>query len=529
MVACSDEKKFNVGVSQVHVDVWTELMNDEISNEARYCGDVDVEFRTKATNVKQQIADIDSFILEKKDVIIVSPSDEVELRPVIEKAFNNGIPVVLADRKIEGKKYTAFVGVDNFNIGSQMGDFLVEHASERKGEINVIELQGAENSSTAIERHDGFMDEIDWNNNDSLEHNQINILASVYTGWQYDVAKRSMDSLLRINPHVDYVYAHSDIVAKGAYDAIKKAGREKEIKVLGIDALPIEGGGADMVLDGTLLATHTNPICGDEALSIARKIMQGVNFERNMELATEVIDTTNASVLKLQYDKAQKQAEKYNSIEAIADEQSSTISKHKWMFAGNIVIVILLVLLFLTQYRVKKEIDTTDDIMMMQLQMQIQEMAANKTAVAATNNSANDSHVSGAQSNGSANSQDATAGDNVANVEIAPVQTDKFCEEVEQIIIKHIGDSNFSVNDIADELGISRIQLYRKIKSRSEQNVSDLIRKARLERAHELLSTTNKTISEIAYKVGFSSPSYFTKCFKDYYGYGPSEAGLDKK
>ena len=318
-------------------------------------------------------------------------------------------------------------------------------------------------------------------------------------------------------------------MAKGAYDAIKKAGREKEIKVLGIDALPIEGGGADMVLDGTLLATHTNPICGDEALSIARKIMQGVNFERNMELATEVIDTTNASVLKLQYDKAQKQAEKYNSIEAIADEQSSTISKHKWMFAGNIVIVILLVLLFLTQYRVKKEIDTTDDIMMMQLQMQIQEMAANKTAVAATNNSANDSHVSGAQSNGSANSQDATAGDNVANVEIAPVQTDKFCEEVEQIIIKHIGDSNFSVNDIADELGISRIQLYRKIKSRSEQNVSDLIRKARLERAHELLSTTNKTISEIAYKVGFSSPSYFTKCFKDYYGYGPSEAGLDKK
>ena len=172
------------------------------------------------------------------------------------------------------------------------------------------------------------------------------------------------------------------------------------------------------------------------------------------------------------------------------------------MFAGNVIIIILAVLVFLTQHRVKKEIDKTDEMMMMHLQMQIQETAA--IAIPET-------------------VQEPDAPTIVTETVPAAPVVNPFFEEVKDIIVRNIGKSNFSVNDIADELGISRVQLYRKIKSHSEQGVSDLIRKARLERAHELLTTTNKTISEGAFNVGFSSPSYFTKCFKEYYGHGPSE------
>ena len=100
-------------------------------------------------------------------------------------------------------------------------------------------------------------------------------------------------------------------------------------------------------------------------------------------------------------------------------------------------------------------------------------------------------------------------------------QDRKFTDKLREAIQRHLGDSNFSVEQLGGELGLSRVQLYRKVKAMTGQSPVEILREARLRRADRLLATTEKTIAEIAYEVGFSSPSYFTKCYKDFFGRAP--------
>ena len=79
-----------------------------------------------------------------------------------------------------------------------------------------------------------------------------------------------------------------------------------------------------------------------------------------------------------------------------------------------------------------------------------------------------------------------------------------------------------SVEDIGKEMGMSRVQLYRKMKSLTNYSPNELIRITRLKKAYSMLSALDITVSEVAYKVGFSSPSYFAKCYKDYIGESPA-------
>jgi len=104
-----------------------------------------------------------------------------------------------------------------------------------------------------------------------------------------------------------------------------------------------------------------------------------------------------------------------------------------------------------------------------------------------------------------------------------PPKEDVFITKFKDYIDKHYSDSELSVETIAQDMGLSRVQFYRKIKALTGCTPVDLLRKARLSYAKQMLEDTNQTISEIAYNVGFSSPAYFTKCFKDEYGTAPRE------
>ena len=103
------------------------------------------------------------------------------------------------------------------------------------------------------------------------------------------------------------------------------------------------------------------------------------------------------------------------------------------------------------------------------------------------------------------------------------IQDDTFIMRLRDVIQKNLSDSDFSVERIGEEIGMSRVQLYRKTKAMTGVSPVELLRKSRVEKGRCLLEKTDKTISEIAYEVGFSAPSYFTKCFKDEYGVSPAE------
>ena len=98
-----------------------------------------------------------------------------------------------------------------------------------------------------------------------------------------------------------------------------------------------------------------------------------------------------------------------------------------------------------------------------------------------------------------------------------------FVEKLRELIEARLGDAGLSVEDLGGELGLGRVQLYRKSKALTGYSPNELLRIARLKRAASLLASTDKTIAEITYEVGFSAPSYFTKCYKDYFGESPTD------
>ena len=96
-------------------------------------------------------------------------------------------------------------------------------------------------------------------------------------------------------------------------------------------------------------------------------------------------------------------------------------------------------------------------------------------------------------------------------------------ERFRELIEANLTDSELSVEELGSKMGLSRVQLYRKIKSLTNYSPNELVRIARLKKAASLLASSEKTISEITYEVGFTSPSYFTKCYKEYFGESPTD------
>ena len=99
----------------------------------------------------------------------------------------------------------------------------------------------------------------------------------------------------------------------------------------------------------------------------------------------------------------------------------------------------------------------------------------------------------------------------------------QFMDGFRRAVGEHLSDSSLSVETISSALGLSRVQMYRKVKQLTGQSPVEIIRVTRLKKAEHLLKSTKMTVSEISYDVGFSSPSYFSKCFKDYFGCQPGE------
>jgi AraC-like DNA-binding protein len=99
----------------------------------------------------------------------------------------------------------------------------------------------------------------------------------------------------------------------------------------------------------------------------------------------------------------------------------------------------------------------------------------------------------------------------------------QFMQKVIGIINEHISEENFSIEEFANEAALSRKQLHRKLTALTGKTPSQFLRSIRLARAKTLIKEKKGTISEISYQVGFNSPAYFNKCFKEEYGYSPGE------
>ena len=334
-------ERYVIGVSQCSSDEWRQKMNTEMQHEALLHQGVILDIKTVVDDTEQQIRDIQTFIDSRVDLIVVSPNKAEPVTSIIEKAYASGIPVVLVDRKILSDNYTAFIGADNYQIGKEVGGYI---ARLLEGKGNIVEIRGLEGSTPATERHQGFMSVISG-------YPEIKVVQSIDGAWLKDVAENKMEEVLADSLAIDAVYAHNDRMAIGAYHATDRRDRAGGIYFLGIDALPGIGGGIELVLEKKLKATFIYPTNGDKIVQLALDILQGKPYEKNNTLYTNIVDETNARVLKLQTDAIIEQENKISMLNDKINAYLSQFITQRYLLLSVTVIVLILGIFFILLFR----------------------------------------------------------------------------------------------------------------------------------------------------------------------------------
>ncbi len=342
VTSCRNEaSRYLIGVSQCSDDEWRQQMNSEILREALFYDGVQVEVRKVRDDSREQANDIRYFINKKVDLLIVSPNEAAVLTPVVEEAYDKGIPVIVVDRKILSDKYTAYIGADNYEIGKAVGNYVAAHLN---GKGRIVEISGLKSSTPAVERNQGFMNVIN-------RYPEIQMLCSEDAGWLRKRAEEKMDTILNSFPEIDLVFSQNDRMAAGAYDAARRLGRAGQIEFIGIDALPGAGYGLEMVLDSILTATFIYPTGGDKVMQTAMNILEKRPFDRETTLTTAVVDSTNARIMDLQTNQITELDQKIGTLNGRIDLYLSRYANQQLVLYGSLLILLLVAGLLLVVYK----------------------------------------------------------------------------------------------------------------------------------------------------------------------------------
>ena len=725
--ACTGrEVKYVIGVSQCSEDIWREKQNDELRMGTYFHDGLELRFASALDSDERQIEQIDSLVASGIDLLIVAPNQVATISPAIDRAYDKGIPVIVFERKTNSKKYTAFMGADNYEMGRLMGEYI---ATSLKGRGKVLEVMGLKGSSPAIERDKGFKDVM-------KRYPDIEVVATLQGDWTeqsaYDAVKAYQGDLADI----DFVFGQNDRMAIGARKAL--GGKRR---FCGIDGLPGEDGGIACVRDSILDASYIYPTHGDQLLQLAVDILDGKPYNKEVQLMSALVTRDNAKVLLMQYDEMVRQADYLDQLHNRASAYLEELNSQRvvtFLAIGFILlllaVIISIYLYFVQRARIHEErtqmereqldfytqvshelrtpltliegplaqlaetkdiqqagaeasglfaivqrntaqltqlinkmldvqargsverdsggltvdsydyqasteskaegnhnyplstinsslstvliVDDNADIRaylrtILQDKYQVNEAADGQQGLALASEIVPDlivsdvmmpvmnglefcqrvksstatSHIpvilltaralsqhqiegyeSGADAyitkpfsadvllarignllksrrqlkdlfssvelrtesvESATAAEPALEGSAVANSQLSTLNStlkeDSFLLKFREFVEANMSDSDLNVETIGAELGLSRVQLYRKMKALTGLSPVELLRKARLAKGRQLLETQHKTVSEVAYEVGFSAPSYFTKCFKDEYGISPSD------
>ncbi|MGB9753224.1 MAG: ABC transporter substrate-binding protein [Roseiflexus castenholzii] len=291
-------RQWRIGMSQANnAEPWRQAMNDQIAAAAARYPHIRIEFTDARQNNAQQVADVEAFLQQGIDLLIISPNEATPLTNIVAQAFQRGIPVIVLDRKVKGDQYTMWIGADNRLIGRKAGEYTARWCREQqRSPCNVIELRGLEGSTPAQERGDGFREGIAGNPD-------VRIIASQNADWLAERAAPLSRAMLEANPMVDVVYAHNDPMAIASFTMARDLGRDPDsILFIGIDALPTPDGGIQAVRQGQLDVTYVYPTGGAESFEWAIRILErGETPPREVILDTEEVTRANADALWQKY------------------------------------------------------------------------------------------------------------------------------------------------------------------------------------------------------------------------------------
>ena len=710
LASCSqDEKRYRIGVSQCSDDIWRDKQNSELKIGAYFHDNVDLCFAAAYDSDERQIQQIDSLVETGIDLLIVAPNQVSTISPAIDRAYDKGIPVIVFERKTNTKKYTAYMGADNYEMGHLMGEYVATRLHERG---RIIEVMGLKGSSPAIERHNGFREAI-------AQHPGIQVIATLQGDWTEPTAYNKVKQWLDKNKgeKIDLVFGMNDRTAMGARKAFEEAGSALPL-FCGIDGLPGENGGIRLVQDSLLDASYIYPTHGDQLLQLAVDILEGKPYEKETKLMSALVTQDNARVLLMESEEIMRQSHNLEQLHEKANKYLDQLGNQRMLTFVALAAMFLLLALLVGIYmyylqrariqdeRTKMEREQLDFYTQVSHELRTpltliqgpldQLLRTNDFRTASDNarelftivrrnthhltglvNKMLDAQVGGTITdvNAHVETQNLASPESAGNVKpdedaptvlivddnadirtylrsilqgkyrvleaedgksgldmarehvpdlivsdvMMPVMNGlEFCQQVKKdgisshipvilltaralekhqiegyesgadayitkpfspelllaridnllqsrhqlkdlwamkpaaepvaaispepavaattpiedafisqfksIVEERLADSYLSVEDLATAMGLSRVQLYRKVKALTGSSPVDLLRKARLAQAQKLLQESALSVSEIAYQVGFASPSYFTKCYKDEFGTVPGEA-----
>lgn len=343
LVSCSDRRTV-IGVSQCSDDIWRQKVNREIKIGQYQYKNVDVVFASADNNGQRQARQIDSLVKTKVDLLVVAPSDVKTVAPAIERAYRAGIPVILYDRMIESTHYTAYIGTDNVAIGKEVADYL---AHQLLGRGTVVEITGERGSTPVADRHRGFMQGM-------KAFPQIQVV-TLEGDWNLAGAKKLMRQYMDAGKPVDAVFGHNDAEAWGAQQAAKEKNRDKQILFVGIDGLPGENQGVDLVDKGVMTASYIYPTKGEAIVPLAMNILQGKPYKRMNYFQSALVTAENAKLIDMQYKEIEGQTVNLNAIYSSINDYMKMYRWQKIISILAVAVVVLLLIMIFYRRKVRRE------------------------------------------------------------------------------------------------------------------------------------------------------------------------------
>ena len=398
-------------------------MNYEMERELLLHPEMSLSRRIAYGSNELQCAQIDSFIKERVDLLIVSPNEAKQVQPAVTRAYRAGIPVIVADRRVPGDEWTAFIGGDNYKVGRLMAHWVMEKWKKR-GTVSkpfvVLEVAGLPGSTPATLRHKGMMEGIEEAKEEGL------------------AAKVEMQSVM------------GSWYKENAYEVVSE-----------------------------YLETH--PLPGDMLIDAAAHILHKEPYVHDTVLETTLVDITAAYPMLKQDEAITRDLETLHIVQTQSESKWKQLRFDRFILILFVVLFFILFLITLSYIIVKQR----------KIQTKIKHDIIPQLE----------------------NMQEA--------IQLSK-KDEAFAERLRQVVDDYLTDPALNVEFLGGKLQLSRTQLFRRVKAVAGKGPLDYIRERRLIRADELLRTTDMTIQQVALELCFSSPGYFTKCYKEYFGHLPS-------
>lgn len=503
--ACSDSSRsYKIGVAQCSKGPWREKVNREmLAAQHLYEHDVMVSIASAVDDPELQARQIDSLAQTGIDLMVVAPYEDIKIiNDAIARVLKAGIPVVSFDRKTSAD-YTAFIGGNNVEAGFIVGQYVAEKLKNIKseelksGRPLVMEITGLLSSTPALERHIGF------------EKAMKELPEAEYicrkSDWSSDEACRLTTELIDSLRSTDasqldrtFIFCHNDGMATGVYKAVVEQGVEGRIKILGIDGMP--GEGLEYVKLGHQIGTYYYPTHGEKIIRLALDILTGKPYQRENPLLGFVVTPENVDLVTTESLELMKQNDHMITIHDKLEAYFGLYNTQRKVLIGSFITIILLIAAFAMMWQ----------------------------AIIKTRRALHDRQAMNEEQTLFYTKPESRTLRQVFETPKEELPTPKskdtlFAEALNEAIRQNMSNPNLKMDDLGETVGLSRVQLYRKVKAITGLTPVELLRQMRLQQGYVLLTTTNKTVQEIAYEVGFGTPGYFSKCFQQQYGKYPME------